>query len=383
MNTKKALFLIGVFILIALLAKNYRSSNRLEDRCDQVADENKTKCWQDLVTEVLNKKGLDGAFDLVSDIYAREPAFRASCHDYVHLIGKKAYVLFSQEKDFKVNEKTAFCAFGFYHGFMENLVSDRGDLTLAREFCREVDQQLQEKSPSAVLSCYHGIGHGWTNVHDQALWGNERAMVSPALALCEKVAEDRHQLKICATGVFDSISIGYYNEAYGLKIKKEDPLWLCREQKERFKESCYRDMMPAIIWLGGYDLEKSLYYMRFVEELYLEVSVEGLAENSVRFILAENKNPQDYVSVCRRLKSPSQAISCIRGLGSGIMQFGPPEKEYIEALRFCAEAGLNEGEKDACFQKVLAYVKSRYSNEKSQEICLNVEGRYRNYCKVE
>jgi hypothetical protein len=383
MNTKKTLFLIVVFILFALLAKNYRSGNGLEGRCDYVADEKKSKCWQDLVSEVLDKKGLDGAFDLVSAIYAEEPTFRANCHDYVHLIGKTAYVLFSQGKDFKVNDKTAFCAYGFYHGFMENLVSDRGDVTLAREFCREVDKQLKDKSPSAELACYHGIGHGWTNVHDEKLWGDERAMVYPALELCEKATQDEHQLEICATGVFDSISIGYYNEAYGLKIKKDDPLWLCREQEDRFKAPCYADMMPALIWLGGYDLEKSLYYMRFVEEPYLEVSVEGLAENSVRFILAENKNPQEYVSVCRKLKSQSQATSCIRGLGSGVMQFGPPGEEYIEAIKFCAEAGLNDWEKDACFQKVLNYVKSRYYTDKSQEICLNMEDRYRHYCKVE
>ncbi len=352
-----------------------KASASCADLSDQSA---KIICWNKVIESNLEINGLDNSLALVANLYEEVPEFAPVCHDFVHLIGKKAYRLFSEGKPFQISSKTSYCAYGFYHGFMENMVSEKGDVSMAKEFCTYVDNQLSKDTPNARLACFHGIGHGWTNSHDPKLWGDEKAMVYPALTLCEKVTQDPEELAICATGVFDSISIGYYNEANGLKINKQNPYWLCQEQKDKYKRPCYMDLAPAILWLGEYRLDKSLAYLGGVENKYKSLEIESLAEGSVRFLLDNKWDNADYVEICRRL-GKNQSGHCIAGLGAGFFQFGPPGKESESAINFCNSPALNQSEKNTCFVKILQNMKGALSFEKYQEVCEGL-GEYQRYC---
>jgi hypothetical protein len=162
-------------------------------------------------------------------------------------------------------------------------------------------------------------------------------------------------------------------------MKKDDPLWLCREQPDAYKESCYLDMMPAMIWLGDYDLPTAATLLfAHAEKQYVGVALRSLAEGSVRFVLG--KRPVvEYVSYCRTLAAPHDHV-CVSGLGTGVMQFGPPGAEYEEALAFCREDMLTVSERDMCMQDVLVYAKSRYGSKKVADICANIESEFQRYC---
>lgn len=368
--------ILSTTLIVFLVTQNDSiSCANLPDRSSKII------CWNKLIERSLETKGLDKSMELVAKLYEEEAEFSPVCHDFVHLIGKKAYKLFSADKNFQISSKTSYCAYGFYHGFMENMVSERGDVSLAKDFCIYVDKQLSKITPNARLACFHGIGHGWTNTHDPKYWGDEKAMVYPALSLCEKVTQDPEELAICATGVFDSISIGYYNQSNGLKINKKNPYWLCQEQEEKYKRSCYMDLAPAILWLGDYRLDNSLSYLGGVESNYKNLEIETLAEGSVRFLLANHWDLSESIETCRRL-GKSQNLICIGGLGAGFLQFGPPGKEGESAIGFCNSSLLNQAEKNSCFEKILKNMRGALALNKYQEICRGLNG-YQQYCLSE
>lgn len=347
--------------------------------CNALAYSDKITCWKNYIDKTLSLGKLDEAMGIVASLYNSEPEFIPNCHDFTHAIGKAAYERFAKGEDFKVGGETSYCAYGFYHGFMENLVSRSGDPASAREFCKKVDAELSQINSGAKLACYHGIGHGWTNVHDEKLYGNERGMVTPAIVLCEEVTQDPEELKICATGVFDSISIGYYNQKYGLKIKKDDPYWLCREQKDKYKTACYMDLTPAILWLGGQRLTEAMKYISKVEPPYRDTFVLTVSEDSVRFIIKDNLKIEDQVAVCRSL-GHTQHLICIQGLVAGYMQFGTPGSEESNGLNFCERSFLTSDEKDSCFQKLSINVRISYSADRNHSFCAKVPEVYKKYC---
>lgn len=358
---------VGFFLTVSL-------ANRKNDTillCDEQTDvEEKKQCWANAVESELKKNAISEALDLVANVYDKNPAFAETCHGLTHEIGQKAYTLFIQKKPFELNGKTAYCSYGFYHGFMEALVRGKADVSQARSFCAYVGEKLAAVSPDAAYACYHGIGHGWTQVHDQKLYSNERAVVAPALALCKQVSVEKSQLLRCATGVFDSISIAYYNKENGMVMKKNDPLWLCREQDEQFKEACYRDMMPAILWLGGYTLEKSTpYVVNFVEKNFQDIAIETLASDSIRYVMGKGEAGFiQYLSVCRMMPQ-NLRIPCVSGLATGIMEFGIPGKAHLLGFSVCSNTDLSHPEQRACYRNILQSVTSRYSQKDADQIC--------------
>lgn len=371
------ILLISSYIIFS--TNNKQESGGRRNTCVQLNnDVDKVQCWKKLIDTDLSRGDLDKSMDLVAEFYETDQVFASNCHDFTHSVGKKAYEMFSQGIKFKVGNKTGYCAYGFYHGFMESLVSQSGNIEMARDFCTLVDNELSKISSAAKLACYHGIGHGWTNVHDKKLWGNERAMTEPAIKLCEKVANDPEELKFCVTGVFDSISIGYYNLAYDLKINKSDPYWLCKVQKEVYKTPCYMDLTPAIVWMGDYRLDKSLKYISKVESKYKDLVIRTISEDMVRFIIRDNLNLEDQVKICRLLGSKSGI--CIQGITSGYLQFGPPKNEEKLAMNFCSSDFLTTQEKTLCYSILQENVKWVYSDDKYKAVCGEIPDQYKNVC---
>ncbi len=380
-------FVFGIFwsafvfcltgMLIILLTKDRFG---ISSRCSSLKeDAKKIECWKKIIDTNLARGDLDGSMSLVAEFYQIDSVFAANCHDFTHSVGKKAYELFSKGVKFQVGSKTSYCAYGIYHGFMENLVAKSGDIQTARDFCRQVDAELSKTSPGAKFACYHGIGHGWTNVHDSKFSGDELAIIKPSLALCEKVTDDSEELKICATGVFDSISIGYYNKINNLVMNKKDPYWLCKLQSDKYKQSCYMDISPAVLWLGDYNLDKALAFVATVEPKFRSLVTKTLSEDSVRFILRDSKNIETQIDICRKMGGEMSGM-CIKGIAQGYLQFGPPKEEERLALIFCGNNYLTENEKQLCYGQLSQSVKIILPDERYKEACSKIPEQYQEVC---
>jgi len=364
---------------------------------DACKDETKEKqCWENIIEETLQKRGVGAAFDVIESIYTAQP----DCHDYVHLIGEEAYRLFSAGEDMELTPKTYYCGYGFYHGFMETLLHTTGAMEEARNFCSYVDQQMFQQIAGAGTACYHGIGHGVVDGGDPRDWGDIEVMIRPGIELCEVVAKTEHQLYICSTGVFNAIEILSQDPKYELAIVAEDPYWLCDRQPGQYKEACYTNMLPSFWRDGQKDFSQIALRIEAIEEKEGDYSVRSATESVVQqsenyrirsivisalfheYARADLARAKEGVAVCRSLKDARSRLSCIEGLSGAFMKYGEPNTEYIKGLQFCNAGIFSEDEEAVCFEHILSRLRIWYSEEKTKQICGSVEEKYqKKYCR--
>ncbi len=347
---------------------------------------NRQTCYQRLLDDTLLQKGLAKAFDALALIYDRDAKFASDCHGYTHKLGVAAYQIFHAEEKVELTSKASYCGFGFYHGFMEELLVEGGTMEEARAFCSYAGSVLKDKSGDAEGACYHGIGHGTVDGTDPRAWGSPQAIVAPGLAFCERVGESDAHKNRCASGAFNSLAILYKDPKYLLHADINDPYRMCEKQHpDYFKRPCYQEMNTLALYLTQFDFPKSLaYILKIREETYAMSAVDSLATYAAQ---KRKRNEleasyQSAITACRLL-SGDTLIACIRGFGAGLVESGAPGREYEESLAFCHSEDLSNEEKKSCLHRVLHYLSVIYSKEKMATICdRSVSSHYKALCKT-
>jgi len=301
----------------------------------------KTQCWQNALTQALQQQGADAAYQIFDQFYNADADFRKDCHGFTHTIGQQAYQKFKNHEYLGVSSKTAYCSFGFYHGFIEAFLHHGGNITEALDFCDYIESQLAGHT-SILSSCIHGIGHGVTDASDPKTWGSAHAIIEPGLELCEKVGRSTREKDLCASGVFNSLFGSLYHQAqYRLSYDKRDPMAICRTlDKSYFKAACYEESNTLLMDLANKNIREAA---RFIEAMsepeYQARAIDALMGYSARFIRNRDKD-EVAMQICHTLQ-PQLRAPCIAGIAVGFMEFGPPEKEYIQALEVC-RCALND-----------------------------------------
>ena len=367
--------------------KNYRNTIREADKRCEDPDVTKLQCWEGMVDATVAEKDLTSALELIANLYSTEPDFRVECHGFVHRLGENAYQKFANEQSIKLSPKTAYCAYGFYHGFMETLLHTSGNPQEARDFCDYADRELRTQTTDAGGACYHGIGHGAVDGSDPTAWGDPIKMIEPGMEICEGVAIEEHPLYRCVTGVFNAIEILSIDSQYKLFDLQRDPFSLCHNQIYAYKEPCYTNMLPAVMrnYNGDfYKIARAIETEVREDENYKirNMVIMGLFHEPIR-IRSNNPNANfdDFIEMCRTLNEKSR-IPCIKGLSGGHMKYGEPQKEYIKSLEFCANKLLREDESETCYSLVVGILRIWYTEQKTREICLSVPEKYKDYCPV-
>lgn len=352
---------------------NYTAS--LANRCQTVSTGvSKLKCFDELIDYTVKKKGLDEAFAVFSYLFDKDPDFATDCHQFAHRLGQKSYELFVANQDFSLSTKTKYCGYGFYHGFMEKLVQNTNDMSKAREFCELADKKLALQTSDAGGACFHGIGHGAVeDVPDKKVWGNPQAIIAPALELCEKVSDTKEILYRCITGVYNGLEIISTAKKYDLSLNPDDPMWICKIQKESYKEACFTQLVVAVMHVTGTDFAKSAEIIDLIPED--NYAIPALASLVVERVRLNKIDYQETIDYCRGLPSRFHNI-CIISFGEGFLKYGPPEQEYVKARDFCASPLLTEEEKTACFTRIFSILRIWYPAEKATEICKSVDSKY-------
>lgn len=350
----------------------------IEAECDP--QKNSYTCWKKDLLAVLNDKGLSAAFDRIEELYRTDPQFAAQCHSLAHDLGHGAYKFYLKEKNAVLSPQAAYCANGYYHGFMESLLNATGDLTEAHDFCLFIEDQMKDKAPDAGLQCFHGIGHGAIamTVKASTKQVTEQSLIQPALKLCEQGTDNDDQLYRCASGAYNSIANAYITGEYNLSPNKQNPLWFCREQPEKYKESCYGNMNSFIYWLAGNDFAKAaLYIEQIPEPEYAAKTMVYLGGLSA--ITTAKEDPAKAVLSCRQL-SANLRSPCIQGFAHGFLEHGTPGREYEDAIKFCETPIMTAGEKESCLKYSLSKLRGWYPLDKIKTICSGVKQEYRLYC---
>lgn len=336
--------------------------------CAAVPANMKALCYTDKVDAVLRISGLRAALSLVAASYKADPAVASFCHGNMHELGAAAYKQFAARGAIDLTTDGSFCGFGFYHGFMEEMLLETGSLDQAKAFCTYVGKTLGGDQTYAEGSCYHGIGHGVTDGTDVYDRGNAAALAASGLALCKKITDSGELEMRCTSGVFNSIALMYRDPTYKLHVGS-DPYALCRTPSYDIneKKACYDQMNTLVAYVSKKDMRKSIgYAMQISDPTYRAIALKGAM---LMAYLAPTKNQRsDAPSLCDTLNGTDRS-ACVRGLLGSVVEFGAPGSEVDAGIAFCEQPGWSGDDARNCADELVIYSEGLFSPAAQKEIC--------------
>lgn len=360
--------------------------------CDE-AGANRQRCFAEEIDKVLSAKGLDSAFDALVAYSNKDADFATACHGNAHEIGKVAYQLFAKGGEITYTSKMSYCGYGFFHGFVEALLDDTGNLKQAIAFCGSLGSNLKGSVSGGTDACFHGIGHGATDATDPRAWGNLGEMIAPAMELCKQLPKENYADYLCETGAYNSLEILSTDAKYRLKSLTEDPYAFCNSEPRARREGCYTNMIPSVLRLYTDDVGKASGYILpriiYPDDITIgdfridEMVILSLFQEFLRLHLGQADLAAEGMKLCRGFSSDRLRLACIQGLSGGYMKYDTPETAYKNWLSFCEDAALHEDEQHACFGFVLERISLWYDRPHASAICESVPEQYKSYCKIE
>lgn len=338
-------------------------------------------CWQDKIFIALAEKGLQGAYDIVSDLYKNEPTFAQSCHFIAHNIGLASYGFYVENPNSIVTPKASACASGFYHGFMEAYLGATGDVVAAGAVCESLKGVLKDDAPDAYLQCYHGIGHGAVEYYlaGGGVLGSMHEVIDSALLACEEASPGEEELFRCTSGLFNGVANFFINNEYGFDSSVIDPLSICESQNETYLESCYGNMNSVLFWAADNNFVKAvnaaLPRVNESHQYSLVVYLSGLNA----FIRLPHVEFEKVIQDCHSLGA--FALPCVEGFAHGLLEHGAPNEEHVQALAFCDSPLLTSAERNLCFQESLGELNEWYGAEIKKNVCATVRADLQKYCE--
>lgn len=337
------------------------------------------KCFDDLIRSAVQTKGIDAAYALFQETYDSGNLPRG-CHWTAHQIGEEAYHLFKEGKDFKITDATSYCAYGFYHGFMEGLLRENPDPAYALSFCDKVKEKL---GSMGLQNCYHGIGHGYTeDPPDPAVEGDFDAMIKPGIKMCEFLfGGNFRDLNLCLTGVY-TVPAGFASEGlYGLKMDPADPFEYCKDQPERYWKACYGEFVPKLDKITNGDIDKVVKYVDSLKDDRLKRLAVWVFPSVTMARDVMKPEHDDYINKCRKDFSGRYRLICWGGTILGFFSQGKPMEQYKQVLQFCSSAAWQtEDERRFCWGEGFRQMRQTYSIDKVKSICPSAPSKYQSLC---
>lgn len=339
-------------------------------------------CWDKQIDNMLRTQGIEDTFALVAKLYIDEPNYGSSCHSNVHKIGQKAYGLYRSHESFILPSSTSYCGYSFYHGFMEGLFETTGNFQEASDFCQNIGKYMKTETDKAKIACLHGIGHGLAEDGLENKTGSPQSAIDPSLKVCEKVGSDDFEKELCATGVFNALTIVINSGSSKLQVSSNDPYLFCSQQATLYqKKACYQEFATYALTIAKGNFAQAAHYVELIEDnTFALPAMENLAASStLGQILA--KSHDDLIKVCHTIMTRLQE-KCLDGIAGTLLEQGTPGQEYLDAFRFCKSGLLKPTEQDNCFKTTLSLARSNYTPSQYQQVCLAASEKYRDFCKL-
>lgn len=363
-----------VIIVIELLylfnAEKIYMKNQIDDCIDY-------ECWDDRISYFLLRGGVSEVYIDLDKNISEGKISETTCHSYAHLIGEKAFNLFIDNKDLNLSEKTSYCGYGFYHGFIEALLLSTGDYAKARDFCDYVRVHMSNKSSASYNACFHGFGHGIVDGSQAPSTRSPEVLIAEGLNVCKEIGRTDFEKDLCNSGIFNSLSIIESNPEFGIEWESDNPYWLCDKQTDpNVKKPCYEEMNTLVArYSNGYRSNAIKFIKKIPEEKYRQLAAQSY------FGYYASTYP-DLTIIAKQCVSLDNTLKnyCITGFVGGLLEFGSPQIEYERGLKFCDTEIFGKKEKEVCYRRVAWGARDIYPSDKASMVCNLITQKFQDVC---
>ena len=356
------------------LIKVIPASATEDSLCGGHSSSEKKTCWNTLLSNAMDRGGLNAALDELKSLRLADVDFASSCHLFTHDIGLKSYLRYKDKPP--ISNKVGYCNDGFWHGYMEGFLREKGRAKEAAHFCTSIPRTFSGVYPLAEKQCIHGIGHGLAEYilgSREDLWSNMDAIAKMISEECDRVFVARGDRFRCIAGAYEIISNWMMLQLEGYKgvFSEDDPFKLCQiGVNEWAREACVWEFSKAIRVFTKGEPYRAFSILRHAIESGMESYAE-LMVKSVATRIGANRpalRDKELVEYCRSLPRDLQG-SCIVGVGMGLFYSGIPDNSMLRAARFCLSAALDSRERPACASALYGTVSISYEESRVGELC--------------
>lgn len=340
-------------------------------------------CWNITTDRIIKNEGFEAVFDWFSNMYENDIVFRDNCHDVMHGVGEVAYLAFENDHKTITRPETAYCGYGFYHGFIESALVAYGPEyeERSREYCDAVGESDQFESTYAAKAardaCDHGIGHAVFDSLNSSIWGDPLKMAQTGLASCERMfPDDQHRRTRCGSGVSNSLANAYSYKRYNLVQTDDfDPITICKDLKREFQKNCYIEVGMNSRNYHGYNATETIaYFMEIDDPEMIAGMLLGFMDNEIRYMAGIDRLDEMH-KICTSFDDDRYVDACIEGALTGLRNGGAPGNEAERMQEFCTIFKDNDESRAyaECITQMLSKLLGISSKEEMGAICSNME----------
>lgn len=243
-SSKKSLLPLILFFLLILdlLLLSIFSQNKL---ATPLQSHNETKTYYSFdyleknLSNLVNQKGINSTINILKRALQKKQITLNQCHSLTHLVGHKAYNLYSSNLEKlvdSVSNDLLLCGGAFPHGMEAEITLTHSD---SKDSLNHLCDLLLKKSPG--FPCYHGAGHAFMH---------SSLDVNKSLLNCDKLPNSGsiEDWSNCYTGVFSEYAFQIagvdgdtsipFPGGPKIKLPVSNPLDFCQSLPVKYHYTC-------------------------------------------------------------------------------------------------------------------------------------------------
>ena len=311
--------------------------------------DDRQRCYSELLSDRLNKRGLADAVATLDRLAASDPDVAEHAHEFSHGIGIEAY---AKSPDIVGTFETCGDAYssGCRHGVIQAYFESRHQVTQP-----EVEALCQpfrgnERARWVLFQCVHGMGHGLTMFHGHDL--------PRALTDCDLLT-DGWDRESCYGGAFmESIinattphhpasqlaSQGHHHPAAVpfKAIEPKDPLYPCSIMADRYLNACYQMQTSVMLHLNKGNIGDAAKSCERAPARVRPVCFQSLGRDATSYTA---RDPQKTADLCHKAREPYRA-ACYFGAAKALVDWTATTES---AFAFCKVVASEAGG-PTCYQ---------------------------------
>lgn len=342
------LVILGVVIWATPLSKQFNSADKaslakLEDACPDNKSED-FDCISNYFKDITKTHGPQASMGQLRESYETVNSVKTFCHPITHVIGRTSAEKYNTVQDAYAHGDN-FCWSGYYHGVMEQVVSDMG-----KDGVIEQADEICEGSISADrysffhYNCVHGLGHGFMLITDNELF--------ESLVLCDSL-NGEWEKSSCHGGVFmeNIMSHTHSNIGHHTKyLKNDDPLYPCTAVDDKYKATCHMMQTSHALDVLNQDFSAVFALCDGIEEQYRSSCYRSLGRDASGSTVSDIDKTRE---LCMLGTNDLARQHCVTGAVKDFISF---HHNDTEAKAFCDS--LENNLRSNCHETATEYYRS-------------------------